>query len=314
MVELPKSKTLPPALRLGDAVGVVAPAGPIEREALEAGCRGLSAMGYRPVYLPSIFERDMYFAGSVARRLDELHEMFRRDDVRAIICARGGYGCNYLLPGLDLELISRHPKVFIGYSDATTLLTYINDGAGLVRFHGPMVTKDFALAGGVELESWRACVAGDAPYARTFDQKIVRSLVCGEAEGRLYGGCLSMLTASLGTPYEIRTAGTILFIEDIAARPYQVDRMLMQLKLAGKFDGVRGIVFGDFRECDPDEGSSYTLRDVILRVVGGLGVPVVYGVRSGHVCGGNMTLPIGVQAKIKVEDEVTLGWEKSVSR
>jgi muramoyltetrapeptide carboxypeptidase len=302
----------PPALRIGDTVGVVAPAGPVELAALEAGCRGLSAMGYKPVYLPTITESEMYFAGPVERRLDELHEMFRREDVRAIICARGGYGCNYLLPGLDLELIRSHPKVFVGYSDVTTLLTYINDAAGLVTFHGPMVTKDFALVGGVDKESWRAAVEGNAPYMRVFDAKMVKPLVRGDAEGTFYGGCLSMLTASLGTPYEIRTVGTILFIEDIAARPYQVDRMLMHLKLAGKFDEVRGILFGDFRECDPDEGSEYRLQDVIMGAVGGLGVPVAYGVRSGHVCGGNITLPVGVQAKIKVGDEVTLGCEKSV--
>jgi muramoyltetrapeptide carboxypeptidase len=294
-------------------VGIIAPAGPIEAEALDAGCRALRAMGYKPFYLPSIVERDMYFAGSVERRLDELHEMFRREDVRAIVCARGGYGCNYLLPELDLELIRSHPKVFVGYSDVTTLLTNLNDATGLITFHGPMVTKDFALAGGVDLESWHAAVASEAPYTRIFDPKTVTALVRGEAEGRLYGGCLSMLAESLGTPYEIRTEGTILFIEDVAARPYQVDRMLMQLKLAGKFDEVRGILLGDFRECDPDEGSGYTLRDVIMRVVGGLGVPVAYGVRSGHVCGGNITIPIGVQARIKVEDVVAVEWEKSVS-
>jgi muramoyltetrapeptide carboxypeptidase len=303
----------PPALRIGDTVGIIAPAGPIERDALEAGCGALRAMGYKPVYLPSILERDMYFAGSLERRLDELHEMFRRDEVRGIICARGGYGCNYLLPGLDLELIRSHQKVLVGYSDVTTLLTYIHDATGLVTFHGPMVTKDFALAGGVDVESWQAAVGG-ASYNRVFDAKSATALVRGEAEGTLYGGCLSMLTASLGTRYEIRTAGTILFIEDVAARPYQVDRMLMQLKVAGKLDGVRGILLGDFRECDPDENSGYTLQDVIMRVVGGLGVPVAYGIRSGHVCGGNMTLPIGVQAIIKVGEEVTVEWEQAVCK
>ncbi len=301
----------PPALRIGDTVGIVAPAGPIKVDALEAGCATLRSMGYRPLYLESIVERDMYFAGSTERRLSELHEMFRREEVRAIICARGGYGCNYLLPGLDLELIRRNPKVFAGYSDVTTLLTYITDATGLITFHGPMATKDFAVVGGVDVESWQAAVSGGR-YIRTFDPKSVTPLVRGEAEGRLYGGCLSMLAASLGTSYEIRTEGTILFIEDVAASPYQVDRMLMQLKLAGKFDRVRGILLGDFRDCDPEVGSGYTLQQVIMRIVGTLGIPVAYGVRSGHVCGGNMTIPIGVQAKIEVKDEVTLGWEKSV--
>ena len=302
----------PPALQIGNKVGVVAPAGPIDADALEAGCNALSAMGYEPIYLPSITDRDTYFAGSAQRRLDGLHEMFALPEVRAIICARGGYGCNYLLPGLDLELIRRNPKVFVGYSDVTTLLTYITDATGMVTFHGPMVTKDFALAGGVDAVSWQKATGGGS-YEKTFNAKVVQPLAKGEATGRLYGGCLSLLVASLGTPYEIRTDGTILFMEDVAARPYQVDRMLMQLKLAGKLDGIRGLICGDFRDCDPDEGSGYALQDVIMRVVGGLGVPVAYGLRSGHVCGGNITLPIGVQARIRVADEVTLGWDSSVT-
>ncbi|HEX3544265.1 MAG TPA: LD-carboxypeptidase, partial [Candidatus Acidoferrum sp.] len=132
-------------------------------------------------------------------------------------------------------------------------------------------------------------------------------LADGEAEGILYGGCLSILVASLGTPYEIRTEGTILFLEDVAAKPYQIDRMLMQLKLAGKLTGVRGIVFGEMRDCIQTANQGYTLRQVVLRIVGELGVPVAYGVRSGHVTAGNITLPFGVQAELKVRgDQVNL--------
>jgi muramoyltetrapeptide carboxypeptidase len=125
-------------------------------------------------------------------------------------------------------------------------------------------------------------------------------LADGAAEGMLYGGCLSILVASLGTPYEIRTAGTILFLEDVAEKPYQIDRMLMQLKLAGKFEGVRGIVFGEMRDCLQATNQGYTLQEVVLRIVGDLGVPVAYGVRSGHVTAGNITLPIGVRAGLTV--------------
>ena len=128
----------------------------------------------------------------------------------------------------------------------------------------------------------------------------MKSLVEGAAEGVLYGGCLSLLVASLGTRYEIRTAGTILFIEDIAAKPYQIDRMLMQLKLAGKLADVRGIIFGEMVDCFRNENQGYTLEDVVLRVVGDLGVPVAYGLRSGHVSRANITLPIGVRAALKV--------------
>jgi muramoyltetrapeptide carboxypeptidase len=125
-------------------------------------------------------------------------------------------------------------------------------------------------------------------------------LASGTAEGILYGGCLSMLAASLGTPYEIRTKDTILFMEDVAAKPYQIDRMLMQLKLAGKFEGVRGIIFGEMLDCAQNAQQGYTLEEVVMRIVGGLGVPVAYGLRSGHVKRRNITLPIGVSARLRV--------------
>ena len=134
----------PPALQPGDTVGIIAPASNIKRELLEAGCAGLRALGYKPFYLESIFEKDLYFAGSAERRARELEEMFAHSEVRAIVCARGGYGSNYLLETLNLETIKAHPKIFVGYSDITSLLTYISDSTGLVTFHGPMVTKDFA--------------------------------------------------------------------------------------------------------------------------------------------------------------------------
>jgi muramoyltetrapeptide carboxypeptidase len=225
--------------------------------------------------------------------------MFLRDDVRAIVCARGGYGANYLLHALDLEKIKAHPKIFVGYSDITTLLTYFTDAAGFVTFHGPMVAKDWLHENGVDLASWQAAVSGASPWDVDVGP-VASGLVEGEAEGILYGGCLSILVASLGTPYEIKTAGTILFLEDLAAKPFQIDRMLMQLKLAGHFDAVRGIVFGEMLDCVQTANQGYTLQEVITRIVGDLGVPVAFGVRSGHVTSGNITLPFGVQAKLTV--------------
>ena len=291
----------PPALRPGDTVGIVAPASNVKRADLEAGCEGLRRAGYRPFYFDSILEQDLYFAGSVERRTRELEEMFAREDVRAIVCARGGYGANYLLPVLDLEKVKAHPKIVVGYSDLTALLTYFADAAGLVTFHGPMVAKDWAHLDGVDLASWQAALAGTAPWEVHLGAGSGASgLVEGNAEGILYGGCLSILVASLGTPYEIRTEGTILFLEDLGEKPYQIDRMLMQLKLAGKLDGVRGIVFGEMRDCLQTANQGYTLEEVMLRIVGSLGVPVAYGVRSGHVTAGNITLPIGVRAGLTV--------------
>lgn len=289
----------PAALRPGDTMGIVAPASNIKRADLEAGCEALHRAGYRPFYLESIFDRDIYFAGSVERRIRELEEMFERDDVRAIVCARGGYGANYLLSQLDLEQIQAHPKIFVGYSDITSLLTYITDTTGLVAFHGPMLAKDWAHEDGVDLASWQAALSQTSPWDVRLNPE-VKGLVDGEAEGVLYGGCLSLLVASLGTPHEINTDKTILFLEDVAAKPFQIDRMLMQLKLGGYLDEVRGIVFGEMLDCVQSPAQDYTLQEVILRIVGDLRIPVAFGVKSGHVSSGNITLPFGVQAAMAV--------------
>jgi muramoyltetrapeptide carboxypeptidase len=291
----------PPALRAGDNIGVVAPASYFRREDFEAGCAALRQMGYNPVYDESIFDRDLYFAGSVDRRVHELESMFARDDVKAIVCARGGYGSNYLLPALDISKISSHPKAFIGYSDNTSLQTYFCDAANLVTFHGPMVAKDFAKPDGIDVESWQAALSGRENWRFDFDANSgVKPLAQGSAEGVLYGGCLSMLVESLGTPYEIRTGGTIFFLEDIATKPYQIDRMLMHLKLAGKLKDVRGLIFGEMLDCVPAPNQGYTLEEVVMRIVGELGIPVAYGLRSGHVSHQNITLPIGVSAVLNV--------------
>ncbi|MFY9562375.1 MAG: LD-carboxypeptidase [Terriglobales bacterium] len=299
------SRIKPAALRAGDKVGIVAPASNIKRELLERGCASLRRLGYEPFYSDSILERDLYFAGSVERRARELEEMFGREDVRAIVCARGGYGSNYLLSALDLRKIAAHPKIVVGYSDLTSLLTCFVDSANFVTFHGPMVTKDFAVEDGVDLTSWTAAVGGAAEWEIGVESG-TRALAAGVAEGALYGGCLSMLVASLGTKHEIRTEGTILFIEDVAAKPFQIDRMLMQLKLAGKLNGVRGIVFGEMLDCRQSADQDYTLEQVVMRVVGDLKIPVAFGLRSGHVSRANVTLPIGVRAQLEVSSEVKL--------
>ena len=297
----------PPALQPGDTVGIVAPASPIQRNLLDAGCVSLWRMGYKPFHLDSIFDQDLYFAGSVRRRARELEEMFEREEVRAVLCARGGYGCNYLLNELNLDKIAAHPKIFVGYSDATTLLTYLTERANLVTFHGPMVTKDFAAADGVHEGSWKNATGGKAKWdVAAIPGSGVSPLVEGKAEGVLLGGCLSLLVASLRTPYEVRTTDTILFLEDAHAKPFQIDRMLMQLKLAGKLSGVRGLVFGEMLECIQHPEQGYTLEEVVKRVVGDLGIPVAYGLRSGHVSHGNITLPMGVRASLVVQREVRL--------
>lgn len=302
--------TLKPApLRRGDTVAIVAPASNVQREALERGAAALrDAFGYKVVFAQSALERDLYFAGSTDRRVAEIHAAFQSEDIRAIVCARGGYGCNYLLPHLDLELIRNHPKILIGCSDVTALLTYLHDATGLVTFHGPMAATGFATergaqwAGspqGVHPAAWECAIAGWFGYDAA--EEDVSTLIAGEAEGKLYGGCLSILAASLGTPYEIQTDDTILFLEDINTKPYQVDRMLMQLALAGKLNRVRAFVFGEMLDCVQPGGQDYTLQDVIVRVLSEHcpGIPIVFGFRSGHVSRHNITLPIGVRARLQ---------------
>jgi len=255
-------------------------------------------MGYEPIYSQDIFARDLYFAGNADRRLRELESMLRRDDIAAIIGVRGGYGSNYLLENLDFELFAAHPKIILGCSDLTSLLTAIMDRTGLVTFHGPMVAKDIA-EGTFDSASWHNAFAGTNSWEiSTADVEVLRP---GRARAQLYGGCISLLAASLGTPHEIKTEGAILFLEDVAEKPYRIDRMLMQLLLAGKFNGVQGVIFGEMLDCVQAPGQGYTLPEVVMRVLSKLDVPIVYGLKSGHVTGGNITLPLGVEAELNAD-------------
>ncbi len=293
------TKTIKPAaLRQGDKIGVIAPASSFSRDGFLSGCDRLRQMGYEPVYSQSIFDRDIYFAGTVERRTHEFQEFWRRDDIAALICVRGGYGSNYLLEKLDYGIIAARPKVLLGCSDITSLLTAINDRTGLVGFHGPMLAKDVA-DGTFDLVSWKSALGGVANWS--IPTVGVEVLHTGKAAGRLYGGCLSMLVASLGTPFEIQTEGSILFIEDIAEKPFRIDRMLMQLRLAGKLEKVSGFVFGEMLDCTPPKGETYNLQQVIMRVLAPYNLPIVYGLKSGHVSSGNITLPIGVQAELEAQ-------------
>lgn len=289
----------PRALRLGDKVGLLAPASSFSRGDFLSGAQRLRDMGYEPVYSEDIFSRDLYFAGTAERRTREFNDLWQRDDIAALICVRGGYGSNYLLEDLNYSLIAAKPRILIGCSDITSLLTAITDRTGLVTFHGPMVAKDIA-GQTLDLASWKNSLHGETNWNVTTNG--VEILRIGQAEGRLYGGCLSMLVASLGTPYEIQTEGTILFIEDIGERPFRIDRMLMHLKLAGKFERVRGFVFGEMLDCLPPKGESYTLQQVIMRILAPYNVPILYGLKSGHVTSGNITLPLGVRAQLTAEN------------
>jgi muramoyltetrapeptide carboxypeptidase len=277
-------------------IGVVSPASCVERSALEAGCRALGALnGWQVATSPfALLQCEGSFAGSAESRAAAFMEMWQREDVDALICARGGYGSNYLLPLLDFEALRMSPKAFVGYSDNTCLLLAL-ERAGLVAFHGPMVASDFA-TGTADASSFRAALTGGALDLAFAAGSPVQTLVAGEARGTLTGGCLSVVVTSLGTPWEIETEGKILFLEDVNEKPYRIDRMLRHLLLAGKFNGVRGIIFGAMRGCAPASPQEESLAKMILRVLGGLHIPMVVGVPSGHVEEGNITLPFGVPA------------------
>jgi len=303
---------LPAALRAGDAVRLISPASWFDSNKVQTGMDSLRALGLQPQLGANALARHgQYSSGTAARRLDDLHTAFADDAVKAVICNRGGYGSAEMLSGLDLDLIERNPKIIVGCSDITSLETYIHDQTGLVIFHGPMAAGDFARPSGVDPGSWQAALSQDQAWQLGREAGL-RTLKPGSAHGKFYGGCLSMLVASLGTPYEIQTAGTILFLEDIGVKPYQIDRMLLQLRLAGKFDGVGGIVFGPMLDCVQPGTTDDLLDAVLLRVLAGFPGPVAIGLRSGHVRERNITVPIGAESELDLTNTPTLRFQPSV--
>jgi muramoyltetrapeptide carboxypeptidase len=290
----------PPALRRGDLIGIVAPASNIQPEMLEAGCRELERLGYRTLYRPDILQTHRYLSGTDERRAAELLEMVRNPEVKAIFCARGGYGSGRLIPYLEPELLLAYPKIICGSSDITMLLSFLNR-QGLVGFHGPMVATSIRMGeAGYDRDVFIRMLEGDPAVAFPLaDTTVLRR---GGGEGRLAGGCLSLVVATLGTPYEVDSDGAILVLEDLGEKPYQIDRMLTQLKQAGKLDGVCGIVFGEMLNCinRPDQG--YTLEEVVLDILEGTTFPILYGFPTGHTTHPNVVVPFGVRAKLSLGD------------
>ena len=294
-----KPKALPPS----PLIAIVAPSGDAKPERIEAGTASLEARGWRLRFMPHARGRHApYFSGTPQERVADLHAAFLDPEVDAILCTRGGYGANYLLPLLDLDLIKAHPKPLLGYSDFTAIQTWLLDQTGLVTLHAPMIAVDFRKPDGVNEPSLHAILSGQTHTYGTAEG--LRTLRAGieqhTATGTLYGGCLSMLVASLGTPYAPQTEGKLLFLEDIAEAPYRIDRMLRQLLLAGKLEGVPGIIFGEMQDCEPPN-SSGAVEAAILHALADFRGPITIGLRSGHVSGANVTLPFGVRASLSIE-------------
>ena len=285
------------ALKPGDTVGIIAPASPVNRQDFLRGVSEIQRLGYRVRYSKSLFSTHYYFAGSHRQRATALMDLFTDPEIKAIFCARGGYGCQHLLDLLDPEIVQAHPKIFLGYSDVTVLLQFLENQCGLVCFHGPMVAKEFAQGEPYYVrESLLDCLTRTRPGQRLRCPGS-RALRPGKARGRLTGGCLSLLAASIGTPFELQSQGKILFLEDINAKPYQVDRMLMQLKLAGKLEGVRAFIFGEMLHCG-EAHQAFDLQEIIRSVLQEFSVPMWYGVTSGHTSTRALTLPFGVDVSL----------------
>jgi len=296
-----------PAVRRGAKVAVLSPASYPQPERLAKGVEALVHLGFSPwVGRHALDKAHHYFAGTTQARLEDLHSAFLDPSVAAIFCSRGGYGSNYLLNELDLGLIREHPKPLIAHSDMTCMQTWLLDKLGLKSFHGPMVAGDFSQPEGVDETSLLAALGGDPWYVG--DASGLRILRSGKASGILYGGCITLLVASLGTPYAPQTEGKLLFLEDRDVKPYQLDRLLRQMVLAGKFEGVTGIVFGEMIDCTAPGQKPDLLDEIILRVLDWFPGPIGTGLRSGHASRRNVTLAFGVQAELHLERSPVLSF------
>jgi muramoyltetrapeptide carboxypeptidase len=300
----------PKGLRRGDAIGVVAPAGPVDRERMERALTRVRERGFRIKTYGDIYRSRGYLAGDDATRAAELMAAFADPATAAVWCARGGYGVVRILDRLDFDVIGRNPKVFVGFSDITLLHIAIQQRTGLITFHAPNLQDGFGklddMPAANEGALWRAVLASSekpasaasADHGYGFDFANVSNLdlrpICaGVATGRLIGGNLAVLCGMIGTPFEVETAGRILFLEDISERAYRIDRYLSQLKLAGKLSAVAGVLLGTFSYEDGEKADAPSdINALFQEYLEPLGVPVLAGFPAGHERY-NLALPMG---------------------
>ena len=289
----------PRALRPGDRIALVAPASPFSRAEFDAGVGELRQLGFEPVYSDLVFARDGYLAGPADARARLLLDAWTDPSVAAVMAVRGGYGSVQLLPLLNAEAFKGEPKAFIGYSDNTSLLTWLTQDVGVVAFHGPMVEGRLARgAAGYDRDTWTRVLMRPEPAGEIAPPQL-ETLARGEATGELVGGTLTQLTASLGTPYAFDPpAGCVLFLDDVAERPYRLDRMLTQLRLSGLLVRAAAIVFNELPRCEEPGGGEPGARDVVRAVLRDFPGPVLFGLPSGHADGPTLTLPFGVRTRV----------------
>lgn len=294
----------PLALLPGSTIAVVAPASPAKEERIQRGCETLERLDYRVKRYGSKSNPEEYFSAPLAERRKHLQEAMTRPGIRAVLCSRGGYGSTEILDGLKTAGL-KEPRIFCGFSDLTSVHIFLWQKLRWVTFYGPLVAGGFDAGpnatGGFDPDTFMwAMTATNSGWTAPLEGE---TLTRGRAEGTLLGGCITLIETSIGTQWELDTRGSILLLEDRGVKPYQLDRMLLHLKQAGKFEGVRGIVLGEFPESEPPEGSSVTVADVCHRLLGPLRIPIVYGAPVGHTPRPILTLPLGVHAKLHASGE-----------
>ncbi|MCZ6464806.1 MAG: LD-carboxypeptidase [Proteobacteria bacterium] len=285
-------------------IAIAAPAGPVDPEKLEAGIAWLRELGFEPAVRDDLTAQRGYLAGDDERRAAELMHWIGDDRAEAIVCARGGYGCHRIVSLLDADRVRRAGKALVGYSDVTTLLLWQLRCAGLSGIHGPMLERDHSAATG---EALAALLLGDVPPPLEG-----KPCVPGRREGRLVGGSLTLVAASLGTPWEIDTRGAILLFEDVAEEPYAVDRSLHQLRAAGKLDELVGVGVGQMVGCEGSRHPTPTVHEVLDEMLTPLGVPVVLDLPFGH-CASHLPWPVGGRAIVDGERGLIELLESSVT-
>lgn len=285
--------TKPRKLKQGEKIGVIAPAGPVLQSELQDGIQLLESFGHKVVLSPHLYDKQGYLAGDDNARLEDIHAMFSDNHVKAIFCARGGYGTTRILDRIDYNILLENPKIFVGYSDITALLLAMQKKAGLVTFHGPVV-KELTKRSIGNLESFLNLVSTD--ILPELELVGGRSLKTGRATGTLMGGNLSLICHLIGSPFMPSLKGAILFIEEKGEDLYRIDRMLTHLRLSGVLTESAGLVAGAFEDC----GDRSDIDRLLLDTVSGLNIPVLTGLPVGHGLL-NITLPIGLQTTIESE-------------
>lgn len=313
------TRILPARLKEGDLIGLVTPGGPITKEQLEETIQKLESLGFKTFYKDSVLSEYGYFAGTDRERADELMDMFSNPEVDGIICVRGGYGSIRILDLLDYDLIRENPKVLMGYSDITALLTAVFDRTGLVTFHGPLGISPF---NAFTLDSFSKVVMKPGNrykynYQREenteenpeFDLYTING---GKAEGELIGGNVSVLDSMIGSAYEPDFENKLVYLEDIGEKTYRVDKMLFHLLVATNLRKAAGIVLGVFAECNINSEPRLTLKQAIGDLFKPLNIPVFYGFSFGHI-DTIVTIPNGISARMNADKHSLKLLEKAVS-